>query len=95
MNKKNTTVSPEAMEQRKRLAGLIRARMAKPATAAEEKLWHELMGEMERNPNAGAEEAWAGEMNERIERLRDGSAHTVTADEALSSARARLTRRRA
>jgi putative addiction module component (TIGR02574 family) len=44
---------------------------------------------------AGAEEAWAGEITRRIERLRDGSARTVTADEALASARARLATRRA
>jgi hypothetical protein len=46
-------------------------------------------------PDAGAAEAWAGEIARRIERLRDGSARTVTADEALSRARARLASRRA
>jgi len=44
----STTVPPEAMEQRKRVAGLIRARMANPATATEEKLWHELKAELEK-----------------------------------------------
>ena len=44
----STTVPPRAMEQRKRLAGLIRTRMAKPATAEEEKLWLELKAEVER-----------------------------------------------
>jgi len=34
-------VARDAMEQRKLLAGLIRARMAKPATAMEKKLWQE------------------------------------------------------
>jgi len=34
------------MEQRMHLAGLIRARMAKPATAAENKLWQELKNEV-------------------------------------------------
>jgi len=46
-------------------------------------------------PDAGAAEAWAGEIARRIERLRDGSARTVTADEALSRAQARLASRRA
>jgi hypothetical protein len=45
---KNMTVSPEIMEQRKRLAGLIRARMAKPATAEEQKLWLEFKAEAEK-----------------------------------------------
>ena len=45
---KNTTVSSEIMEQRKRLAGLIRARMAKPATAEEQKLWLEFKAEVEK-----------------------------------------------
>lgn len=44
-------------------------------------------------PDVGAAEAWAGEITRRIERLRDGSARTVTAGEALS--RARLVARRA
>jgi hypothetical protein len=43
-----TAVSDAAMEQRRRLAGLVRARMAKPATAAEKKLWQELKGEVEK-----------------------------------------------
>jgi hypothetical protein len=46
-------------------------------------------------PDVGAAEAWAGEIARRVERLRDGSAHTVTADEALSQARVRLAARRA
>ena len=41
-----SAVSGEAMEQRLQLAGLIRARMAKPATAAENKLWQELKNEV-------------------------------------------------
>jgi hypothetical protein len=44
----STAVPQEAMEQRKHLAGLIRARMAKPATAAEKKLWEELKAEVEK-----------------------------------------------
>jgi hypothetical protein len=44
----STVVPLEAMEQRKRLAGLIRARMAKPATATEKKLWQELKVEIEK-----------------------------------------------
>ena len=46
-------------------------------------------------PDADAAAAWAGEIARRIERLRDGSARTVTADEALSRAQARLASRRA
>ena len=46
-------------------------------------------------PDAGAAEAWAGEIARRIKRLRDGSARTVTADEALARARAHLAKRRA
>jgi hypothetical protein len=41
-------VSDAAMEQRRRLVGLVRARMAKPATAAEKKLWQELKAEVEK-----------------------------------------------
>jgi hypothetical protein len=41
-------VSDAAMEKRRRLAGLVRARMAKPATAAEKKLWQELKAEVEK-----------------------------------------------
>lgn len=40
-------------------------------------------------------EAWAGEITRRIARLHDGTARTVTADEALSRARSRLAARRA
>jgi len=48
MSTSTTTVSPETMVRRKHLAGLIRARMAKPATAEEKKLWHELKVEVEK-----------------------------------------------
>jgi hypothetical protein len=44
----STVASLEAMKQRKHLAGLIRARMAKPATATEKKLWQELKAEVEK-----------------------------------------------
>jgi hypothetical protein len=46
-------------------------------------------------PDVHAHEAWAGEIARRIARLKDGTARTVTADEALSRARARLAARRA
>jgi putative addiction module component (TIGR02574 family) len=46
-------------------------------------------------PDVRANEAWAGEIARRIARLHDGTARTVTADEALSRARARLATRRA
>jgi hypothetical protein len=46
--KTDTPVSGEAMAKRKRVAALIRARMAKPATQSEEKLWHELKAEMKK-----------------------------------------------
>ena len=36
----------EAMEQRKHLAERIRARMAKPATLTEQRLWQELKAEV-------------------------------------------------
>ena len=42
----STPASKEAMARRKSLAGLIRARMAKPATAAEQKFWRELKVEV-------------------------------------------------
>ncbi|MFY9826281.1 MAG: hypothetical protein WAM82_33265 [Thermoanaerobaculia bacterium] len=35
--------SPEEMEQRKRVAALLRAKMAKPATAADRKFWQEFL----------------------------------------------------
>jgi hypothetical protein len=41
-----TVVSEEAMEKRKRLAALVRARMDKPATATEKRLWQELKAEV-------------------------------------------------
>ncbi len=43
------SVSGEAMERRLHLAGLIRARMSKPATEAENKLWQELKAEVRRD----------------------------------------------
>lgn len=46
-------------------------------------------------PDAGAAEAWAGEITRRIEKLHDGSARTLTTDEALSRAQARLATYRA
>ncbi|MEP7009051.1 MAG: addiction module protein [Acidobacteriota bacterium] len=46
-------------------------------------------------PDIRAEKAWAGEIARRIARLHEGTAQTVTADEALSRARARLAARRA
>ena len=46
-------------------------------------------------PDVHAHEAWAGEIARRIARLHDGTARTVTADEALSRTRARLATRRA
>jgi hypothetical protein len=44
----DTTVSVAAIEKRRRIAGLVRARMAKPATATEKKLWRELKAEVEK-----------------------------------------------
>jgi len=46
-------------------------------------------------PDDRAHEAWAGEITRRIARLNDGTARTVTADEALSRARARVATHRA
>jgi hypothetical protein len=47
--KTSTLASQEAMVKRKALAGHIRDRMAKPATATEQKLWQELKAEVEKN----------------------------------------------
>lgn len=47
------------------------------------------------DPQPGAERAWVKEIARRIERVRDGTAETVTGEEALASARARLSSRRA
>jgi putative addiction module component (TIGR02574 family) len=43
-------------------------------------------------PHADAPRAWAAEITRRIERLRDGTAKTVTAEDALARARARIHR---
>lgn len=43
--------------------------------------------------DASSEEAWAREVSRRIERLREGTARVVSADQALADAHARLTRR--
>ncbi len=43
-------------------------------------------------PAPGASEAWATEVARRIERLRGGNARTITSDDALAKARARLGR---
>jgi putative addiction module component (TIGR02574 family) len=45
--------------------------------------------------DADAEELWAAEVASRIEALRAGTAETITAEEALAEARARLMARRA
>jgi hypothetical protein len=51
-------ISEAAMEHRKALAERIRARMAKPATAAEEELWLELKKEIrERRAPRGSVDA--------------------------------------
>jgi len=46
--KTSTLAAKEAMAKRKTLAGHIRDRMAKPATAVEQKLWQELKAEVEK-----------------------------------------------
>ena len=46
--KTDTPVSREAMAQRKRVASMIRTRMARPATESEEKLWRELKTSIEK-----------------------------------------------
>jgi len=46
--KTDTPASGEAMAKRKRVAALLRARMAKPATESEERLWQELKTEMKK-----------------------------------------------
>lgn len=43
-------------------------------------------------PEPDAAQAWATEIARRIERLRDGTARTVSSDDALAAARARLRR---
>jgi putative addiction module component (TIGR02574 family) len=47
---------------------------------------------LEPSPELGAEEAWAEEIARRIARLRDGSVRTVSSEEAMARARARLRR---
>ena len=44
----DTPASGEAMMRRKRVAALIRSRMAKPATESEERLWQELKTDMQK-----------------------------------------------
>ena len=50
---------------------------------------------LEPPPEPTARERWASEITRRIERLRDGTAKVVTAEEALSAARAAVASRRA
>jgi len=45
-------------------------------------------------PDDRAHEAWSGEITRRIARLNDGTARTVTVDEALSRARAHISTHR-
>jgi len=47
---------------------------------------------LEPAPAPQAADAWASEVARRIQRLRDGTALTVTSDDALARARARLRR---
>ena len=47
--KASTLATDEAMAKRKVLAGHIRDRMAKPATAVEQRLWLELKAGIERD----------------------------------------------
>lgn len=46
--KASTLASKEAMARRMTLAGHIRDRMAKPATAEEQRLWQELKAEVDK-----------------------------------------------
>lgn len=50
---------------------------------------------LEPTPTPGAQQAWAQEIARRVQRVLEGSARTVTAEQALSAARARLAARRA
>jgi len=50
---------------------------------------------LEPTPDPTAPDAWAVEISRRIERLRDGTASTMSSDEAIARARARLGRARA
>jgi len=45
-------------------------------------------------PDEGAEQAWAAVVAERIKSLEDGTARTVSADEAIAHARERLAKKR-
>jgi hypothetical protein len=47
--KTSTLATEEAMAKRRILAGHIRNRMAKPATALEQKLWQEFKEEVEKD----------------------------------------------
>lgn len=51
-----------------------------------------LTASLDPEPEPGAGDAWAAEISRRIERLRNGTAQTVSADEALARARAGLRR---
>lgn len=45
---------------------------------------------LEPAPASSAQEAWAREITRRVERLRAGTARTVTAEDAIANARAKL-----
>ena len=47
---------------------------------------------LDRAGGADSEDAWAREVSRRIERLREGTAQTMSGADALALARARLTR---
>ncbi|MBW8878041.1 MAG: hypothetical protein JF614_24015 [Acidobacteria bacterium] len=44
----NAPVTPEEMEHRKRVIARIQARMAKPATEADKRIWEEFIADLER-----------------------------------------------
>jgi putative addiction module component (TIGR02574 family) len=48
---------------------------------------------LDRAGGRDSEEAWAREVARRIERLREGTAKTLSGEDALAQARARLSRR--
>lgn len=70
------------LEQVLRLSVDQRARVAERVLASLE--------EVPREPTPDVEQAWAREVAARIKSLEDGTAKTVSAEEALGRARARL-----
>lgn len=53
-----------------------------------------LIESLDGEPDEAAEKAWAAAVSERISSLEEGTARTVSADEAIAYARERLAKKR-